>query len=431
MGMKCISCGTDNDLRDRTDNNGRCKNCGHPFVFEPTTVTDARLRFTDPFFAKAITDISGNDTLHFTPKQFFYLLDRRLGRPISISASPLVLIFPAIFLTVFISAFTRSPILGLVSGSILVIYSCFANSKNPRLNTKVRLSNARGLRVSGAIIMALGILLSLGLNSYFGFLVSISLGLGAIYLGNRQIDRQSEIYQSFFITQSQFESWLNRWEEINSIEKILPSPREEIASATINSDLTAYSFDRAVICDSAAIAQMLIANNFYFENNCAILSITGYPQSIFSTVLEMLSRNPDLKVYTIHDASPRGVTLVHQLRNSPNWFQNRNVMIYDLGLLPRQVLSSTSMFILSSEESIQQARQIPQEVRLSLSADELKWLEGGNFVEVESFSPQRIMNVITQGINRSQEVSGSDSLVVIDDVGYDGGGYVYAVESFG
>lgn len=430
MGMKCINCGTDNDLRDRTGNNGRCKNCNHPFAFEPSIVTDTRFRFTDPFFAKAISDISSNDTLYFTPKQFFYLLDRRLGRSISVTASPLGLIFPAIFFTGLISAFTQSPILGLVGGSILVVYSCFTNSKNPRLNSKVRLSYARGLRVSGAIIMALGILLSLGLNSYFGFLATISLGLGAIYLGNRQINIQSEIYQSFFITKTQFQDWLNRWKQINPIDKILPSPRQEIAPATINSDLTAYSFDRAIICDSAAIAQMLISNNFHFENNCAILSITGYPQSIFSTVLEMLHRNPDLKVYTIHDASPRGVTLVHQLRNSPNWFQNSNVMIYDLGLLPRQVLSSTSMFILSSEELIQQAKQIPQEVRLGLSTDELKWLECGNFVELESFSPQRIMQVITQGINRSQEVSGSDSLVIIDDVGYDGGGYIY-VESFG
>ncbi len=430
MGMKCISCGTDNNLRDRTGNNGRCKSCGHTFAFEPSTVTDTRLRFTDPFFAKAIADISSNDTLYFTPKQFFYLLDRRLGRSISAIANPGVLIVPVIFFAFFISIPTHSPILGLVGGSILFLYLCFTNSKNPRLNTKVRLSNSRGLRLLGTIIMALGILLSLGTNSYLLFLYSLTFGLGAIYLGNRQINRQSEISQSFFITKTQFQNWLNRWKQINPIDKILPSPRQEIAPATINSDLTAYSFDRAIICDSAAIAQMLISNNFHFENNCAILSITGYPQSIFSTVLEMLHRNPDLKVYTIHDASPRGVTLVHQLRNSPNWFQNSNVIIYDLGLLPRQVLSSTSMFILSSEESIQQAKQIPQEVRLGLSADELKWLEGGNFVEVESFSPQRIMQVITQGINRSQEVGGSDSLVIIDDVGYDGGGYIY-VESFG
>ena len=36
--MKCSQCHTDNTLKDRTFNGGRCKNCGHPFVFEPTAL---------------------------------------------------------------------------------------------------------------------------------------------------------------------------------------------------------------------------------------------------------------------------------------------------------------------------------------------------------------------------------------------------------
>ena len=74
--MKCINCGTDNNLKDRTGNQGRCIQCQHPFVFEPTSM--GTVKITDPFFAKAITDISANNTLFFTPKQFFYLLDNRL-----------------------------------------------------------------------------------------------------------------------------------------------------------------------------------------------------------------------------------------------------------------------------------------------------------------------------------------------------------------
>ena len=33
---------------------------------------------------------------------------------------------------------------------------------------------------------------------------------------------------------------------------------------------------------------MLLANNFHFENNCAILSIEGYPPNVFETVRAML-----------------------------------------------------------------------------------------------------------------------------------------------
>src|SRR4028118_2346009 len=76
--MKCIKCGTDNKLKDRTANRGRCMRCNHKFAFEPRAMTGVKI--TDPMFAKAIADISVNDTLFFTPKQLFYLLDQR-SRP--------------------------------------------------------------------------------------------------------------------------------------------------------------------------------------------------------------------------------------------------------------------------------------------------------------------------------------------------------------
>jgi diaminopimelate decarboxylase len=60
----------------------------------------------------------------------------------------------------------------------------------------------------------------------------------------------------------------------------------------------------------------------------------GYPQSIFSTTMEMLRRNPDLKVYAIHDSSPKGVSLINHLRNSERWFLNSSVTIIDIGLFP-------------------------------------------------------------------------------------------------
>jgi DNA-directed RNA polymerase subunit RPC12/RpoP len=78
MGMKCVQCNTDNSLSDRTRNSGRCKQCNHPFVFEPTTITDKKFAFTDPFFKKAIEDISSQNMLFFTLKQFLYFIDKRL-----------------------------------------------------------------------------------------------------------------------------------------------------------------------------------------------------------------------------------------------------------------------------------------------------------------------------------------------------------------
>lgn len=82
--------------------------------------------------------------------------------------------------------------------------------------------------------------------------------------------------------------------------------------------MTAYTFNRLVVCDNSSVTQLLIANNFHFENNCAIVSITGYPQRIVSTIMQMLRRNPDLKVYTVDDYSPKGISLAHHLRSSEN-----------------------------------------------------------------------------------------------------------------
>lgn len=367
--MKCINCGTDNKLKDRTANQGRCIKCNHPFAFEPTSMSN--IKITDPFFAKAIADISAKNTLFFTPKQLLYFLNNRL-RPKS-----------------------------------------FLNTKN-----------------IGLIIIIGGILLSLASNSFSIFVIAVSVGMLLIYWGTRQLGRIGFLTQEFLFSQSQVQDWLNRWQQFNgSILKILPSPNQENAPATVNPDVTAYSFDRLIVCDSAVIAQLLIANNFHFENNCAILSITGYPQSIFDTTMQMLRRNPDLKVYALHDCNPRGIGLIHNLRTSANWFLNSDTMIIDVGLTPRQIIATKrGMFIQSSPESAQAAKQLPIEIRQSLSAEELAWLESGKFVELESFTPQKLIQVLQRGISGSQNIESDDGgLIFIGDAGND----MYVVQSFG
>jgi hypothetical protein len=145
--------------------------------------------------------------------------------------------------------------------------------------------------------------------------------------------------------------------------------------------------------------------------------------------MDMLRRNPELKVYALHDANPRGMGLVHRLRSSSKWFGNSNVAIIDLGLLPRQLFSSRKVFVQSSDASAQTAKQLPATVREQLSTEELEWLESGKFVELESFTPQKLMQVVTQGIagSRNLDLESEDSgLILVGDTGF-----VYASDSFG
>lgn len=434
--MKCIQCSTDNNLRDRTGNQGRCKNCNHPFVFEPTSM--GTVKITDPFFAKAIADISANNTLFFTSKQFGYFLDKRL-RSRSLNTEWLVF-FIFVFFNIWAPGFIGGFLSLAIGPSSFIIVSfifnlifiavVFRTSQSNKLTYQQRNNNAKQLKIIGVLILIAGIITSLVTNSFPIFVVSILLGMSSIYLGFRPIKSQAEMSQSFLFPQNQFQDWLNRWNQVNGqVPKMLPSPREEITPALVSPDVTAFSFDRLVVCDSAAIAQLLIANNFHFENNCAVLSITGYPQSIFSTVMNMLRRNPELKVYALHDATPRGVGLLHHLRSSSSWFENSNVAIFDLGLLPRQLFSNRQVFVQSSDASAQAAKQLPAAVREQLSTEELEWLESGKFVELESFTPQKLMQVVTQGIAGSRNLdleSENSGLILVGD-----SGSVYASDSFG
>jgi cbb3-type cytochrome oxidase subunit 3 len=448
MGMKCVQCNTDNNLRDRTRNLGRCKQCNHPFVFEPTTVTDKKLQFTDPFFQKAIAVISSQNMLFFTPKQFLYFIDKRLKPRTSASGCLwiffylflqfFVVIFGSMFTIIFLTFIFKSSNLGMAFLLVFTIYnlcyiwSFFRNSKSPEQSLRGRINNAKNLQFLGVMILLTGIPLSLMIHSFAGYMTVGLLGLSSYWLGISQKRRQHEIGEIFLINAAQSNEWLQRWQRVNgTLEKLLPSPRQEALSASIDPEVSAYSFDRAIICDSDEIAQFLIANNIHFENNCAILSINGYPQSIFDTVIQMLRRNADLKVYALHNANPAGVGLVHQLRTSPNWFANQAVTIFDLGISPRQILETRDMFVQQSQTMAQSARQLPDAVRQGLTAKELAWLDAGNFVELESFTPQKLLRVVNYGLAQSGAPQGNDGLILVDDnVGY-GGGYVFVSDSFG
>jgi hypothetical protein len=438
--MKCIQCGTENNLKDRTANQGRCKSCNHPFAFEPTAMKDVKL--TDPLFAKAIADISLNGTLFFTPKQFLYFLDRRFKRQ---SSNPVVWGFLYIFFSIwtigFIGGFSSFilgdyafPLVSIVFNAG-VIYYLFNLSNSPKSNYKTRKDSTIALQIVGALVIIIGLAWTIFTKLSLGYFISPAIGLFTIYLGISQKQNIGNIANTFLIDANKMQDWLNAWNRKNgAIERLLPVPETALAPSIDlniqNSDVTDYSFDRLIVCNSAEIAQMLIANNFHFENNCAILSSTGYPANVFDTVLQMLRRNPELMVYAFHDASPNGISLIHQLRTDATWFQESTVTIIDLGLLPRQVLAnSRNLFIHQNSESASTATQLPPAIRQTLTAPELAWLDAGNYVELESFTPQQLIQILNRGIVNSRELDTSDAGGTI----WIGDNYnsVYAVESFG
>ncbi|MDX2243418.1 MAG: hypothetical protein NW224_22280 [Leptolyngbyaceae cyanobacterium bins.302] len=435
--MKCIQCQTDNTLKDRTDNSGRCKQCQHPFVFEPTAMRIVKV--TDVMFAKALADLSVNDTLYFTPKQLFYLLNKRLqGKTLYSGLASLILCGFLTFFTSIVFVLPNLaegnpfPLVIPVAINLVFLLILLYQSADRAAPSKSRQIAARCLQVQGIAILGVGILLSLSLKLFPVFVAAVVIGILAIYLGAWQHKVQANTAQTVLLEANQFQEWLTRWQDINPIAKLLPIPKENTLPAAINPDVTAYSFDRLVVTDSAAIAQLLIANNFHFENNCAILSITGYPQSIFQTTMEMLRRNPDLKVYAFHDCSAKGMSLVNHLRTNSSWFSDGSVEIFDVGLMPRQILSLPNSLIQQSTDYAGAAKRLPESIRRQLSKDELAWLDEGNVVLLESFTTQRLIQALNRGIAASRGLiegssdGGSDLIFVGDS-----GSPYYSVESFG
>jgi hypothetical protein len=378
--LKCIKCNTDNNLKDRKSGNGRCKNCRHEFAFDPKVMSG--VDFTDKFFQQTLESLSVNNSLFFTSRQLYYFVNQRRNSkkadPLRVAAGCAI---PASFvLTILLSIVFGFSLLWFVPLVLVVVFAAGV-LLSPDLRRRLRGTKRKALNA----------------------------------------------------TPQEVEEWYRRWTRINGdVKKLLPPPttkgKFKAAEVTINPELKNYSFDRAVICERTEIAQCLIANNFHFENNSAVLSLDGYPHDIFESVMDMLRRNPTLSVYALHDASAHGVQLPHILNTDARWFAGSNVKIFDLGLLPRQIMDR-SVFV--ERPAGRAVARIPESIARMLLPEEVSWLNAGNFVSLESFPPQTLLRVIAQGIAKSRDPGATDALVpVIVGTGA-AGVYYYTWDSFG
>ncbi|HEX5871959.1 MAG TPA: hypothetical protein VFY65_16130, partial [Longimicrobium sp.] len=274
--MKCIHCGTDSRLRERTDK--RCPRCRHLFAFEP--VNDPH-KVTDGQFKNAIDRVSGDGKVSFTERELWYEFNRRWMHP-GLWRSP----------------FGVLPVVGAGPGVLAML-------------------DVIQVAVFPAALICFG--------------VAAGLGTGAALsaLANRRAPRPPRPPRiPFHVFEQQY---LRRWREVNgdvTMPGLLPVRAAALPAmpTAVAADVAAFSFDRAVVTDTWETAQMLVANRFHFEHNCAVLSRDGYPDGIAETVKEMLRRNPRLTVFALHDASPDGCHLPLILRE-PEWFPDPGVRI--------------------------------------------------------------------------------------------------------
>ena len=436
--MKCINCDIDNTLTDRNVNMGRCRKCNHQFVFEPTAMS-AEIRLTDVFFADLIMDLSVNNTLFFTSQQLYYRLNKRFQWRSRKSISTnlvfyigtgflFVSLVSIMFRGVFKLPFILSIPITSASYSSWAIWKIAKNSVSAEFNRRNRQNSIDTLKLLAIALIVIGLPLSILEQTVVGIISSSTLSCTAILLYLNRQSQQDTIFDDVLIDREQFDRWLARWSSINNTpEKILPQPTISSLPAAPNPEVSAYSFDRVIVCDTPEVAQMLISNNFHFENNCAILTIDGYPQSIFTTTMEMLRRNPDLKVYALHNCSPSGIQAMNRLCTGDNWFPDLATPIINVGILPRQIINNLDILTLQSSESAEAAGKLDSVIRNSLNPAELAWLDAGYYLELEFFSPRKLIQILQLAISKNSDVAiiDDDENLVTRDTSY------YTSESFG
>ncbi len=328
--MKCIHCGVDSTRKERVD--GRCKGCSRPFAFDPQNGDP----FTDQGFVTAVNRISMDGTVKFLPVHVQRQLERSAAR-----------------------------------------------------------SRLRGLRV-GMVMTAVASALVLGVAVFVGWLVLpvvvAPMSLFAVFAAK---SRSREVTP---IPPDRFEALWSRWVGVHGLptgavvlddrSRNRPAPPPALTEEVLD-----YSFDRAVICDRDDLAELLLRNDFHFENNCAVLSVGGHPRHAFPTVLKMLRNNPRIEVFALHDCTPEGCRLARVLREDPAWFAGVGT-VYDVGLRPGQAGPW-------QDHAVPTSRAVPPDP--AWTEDERAWLSRWTLT-LDVVPPEQLVKRLFRSMNRLPEL---------------------------
>ena len=211
-----------------------------------------------------------------------------------------------------------------------------------------------------------------------------------------------------------FNGLWERWRKVHATPGLIVRAPEQKAPKDLESDIGDYSFDRAVICDRAITVDLLVANNFHFENNCAILSIGGYPKGPFEMIRKMLKRNPRLQVFAIHDSTPAGCRMAQKLATAPDWFGGK-ITIIDLGLRPNHAKPFRGL-LLDSEDGLVEPTD-------GIRPGESKWLTKYR-LELAAVRPEQVLKRMFHGLtaHKNDPYSDSGGVMYCGSFDSDGGG---------
>jgi hypothetical protein len=97
---------------------------------------------------------------------------------------------------------------------------------------------------------------------------------------------------------------------------------------------------------------------------------------------------PGTRVVVLHDASPRGLALVQDLRDT-------GVDVVDGGLRPREVDGPTNQVLEGAPA------RLPRDLSMLLDREEIDWLLSGRRVELATLRPEVAMDRVRAAISQA------------------------------
>ncbi len=132
---------------------------------------------------------------------------------------------------------------------------------------------------------------------------------------------------------------LRRYEKVNpDAAKIDPG------SIDLNDGGKGDTFDRLLVCARPEYRDFYIANDFQLHHACHVLGPDDLETEEGRELFEILKKNPELDVFVVHDATPRGAKFADVVRSDQRWFDGAaGDKVLDLGMIADQLSLFESM----------------------------------------------------------------------------------------
>ncbi len=308
--MRCVACDHNSKKKDQKVED-LCPKCGHRFALDLKVDGIA-----DGFMKQAVDAVSSNGTFKYLPAQLDYEVWRRSQPPTTEQRLLLSLILLAVLvaggLVLFLMADSDNPLFFLTF--LLIFFSLAGVYKASPV------SNSRPRNPKSA------------LRRY----EAINPPTDKLGPGPYRPDRGRET-------------------------KLQESPSDERGDAALveietGSEPAMFShkaaFDRLLVCEYPEYRDFYIANDFHLHHACHVMGPDDIETEDGRALLDQLKQKPELDVFVVHDATPRGVKFVDEVQSDRRWLGGHAAAaVLDLGLLPDQFhLFETMIRPLAPEE---------------------------------------------------------------------------------